>query len=184
MFTELQSQILAILIENPQKEFYFSQLGQILGRHPGVFQKGLNSLEKEGIISSRRQGNQRLLRVNCAHPFFEEVKSIIKKSYGIEGLVREIVKHIKEIRIALIYGSYPSGKMRVDSDVDLLVVLSDLKAEDALMNRLSEAEKKVGREINYKMYSMTEFSRKLAEKDPFLTEILSERIILIKGKIE
>ncbi|MBI4845990.1 MAG: nucleotidyltransferase domain-containing protein [Candidatus Omnitrophica bacterium] len=183
MFTELQSQILAILIENPQKEFYFSQLGQILGRHPGVFQKGLNSLEKEGVISSRRRGNQRLLCVNSSYPFFEEVKSIIKKSYGIEGMLREIVTRIKEIKIALIYGSYPRGKMRVESDVDLLVVLSNLKAEDELMIRLSEAEKKAGREINYKMYSMAEFFRKLAEKDPFLTEILSERIILMKGKI-
>lgn len=183
MFTELQSQILGILTENPQKEFYLSQLGHILGRHPGVFQKGLNSLEKEGLISSRRQGNQRLFRLNSAHPFFEEVKSIIRKSRGIEGLLRKIVGRIKAVQIAFIYGSYPKGKMRAESDIDVLVVLSDLKAEDELMNRISRVEKKMGREINYKMYSIAEFSRKRAEKDPFLTEILAEEIILLKGKI-
>jgi predicted nucleotidyltransferase len=183
MFTKLQSQILAVLIENPQKELHLSRLGDILDRQPGVFQKGLNALEKEGYVTSRRQGNQRLFRVNTEHPFFAEVGSIIRKSYGIEGLLRDIVGRIKGIRIAFIYGSYAKKRMMTDSDIDMIVVLSNLKAQDELIRCLSDVEQKVGREINYSLYSVTEFAEKLREKDPFLSEILTGKTILLKGEI-
>lgn len=184
MFTKLQSQILAILIENSQKEFYLSQIGQLLGKHPGVFQRGLKSLEKQSYVKSRRQGNQRLFIINSAHPFFNEIKSIIQKTFGAEAILRGIVKSITGIKTAFIYGSYVKNKLRADSDIDLLVVLSRLKAEDELLTKISNAEKKLGREINYKAYSLKEFSQKVTAGDPFLTEILSEQIILLKGDIK
>ena len=50
MFTPYQSHILLILSESPETEYYLSELGGMLGKHPGVFQRGVNSLEKQGWI--------------------------------------------------------------------------------------------------------------------------------------
>lgn len=183
MFTKYQKQILAVLISQPEKERYLSELGKVLGRHPGVFLKGINSLEKQGIILSRKRGNQRLFKVNSNNPLFEEIKSIVQKTEGVEGLLRGLVCGIKGISIALIYGTYARGALRSDSDIDLLVVTSDRKAEDILLEEIGSIERKLQREINYKVYSSREFAKKRKEKDPFVAEILFEAYILLKGRL-
>lgn len=183
MFTKYQKQILAVLTNQPEKEYYLSELGGVLGKHPGVFLKGINSLEKQGIILSRKKGNQRLFKINSNNPLFEEIKSIVQKTEGVEGLLQRLVDTIKGISIALIYGSYARGELRFDSDIDMLVVTSNAKAEDILLEEIGDIEQKLQREINYKIYSAKEFTKKRKEKDPFLSEILSEAYILLKGRL-
>ena len=182
MFTENQMQILAVLINNPDKEYYLSELGQILGKAPGVFQRGINSLEEQKIIVSHKRGNQRLFNINTEHPFFNETKGIVQKTYGVEGLLKDVVKKIKGISIALIYGSYAKGKMRPDSDIDILIVGSR-KADDIFLDKIAKLEKKLQREINYKIYTDKEFLEKRKSVHPFVKEILSDKYILLKGEL-
>ncbi len=98
MFTDNQTQILAILIGQPGREYYLSELGTILHKHPGVFQRGINSLEKQGLVVSHKRGNQRLFKVNKEHPLFYEIKGIVQKTCGTEVLLRGRVEKTKEIR--------------------------------------------------------------------------------------
>jgi hypothetical protein len=44
-------------------------------------------------------------------------------------------------------------------------------------------EKAIGREINYKLYTEKDFRQKRKDKDPFLTEVLTDKYILLKGTI-
>ena len=183
MFTENQSIILAILSENPQREYYLQELGRMIGKKPGVFQRGLNSLEKQGWIVSRRQGSLRLFRINEQHPLHKEIKSITRKTVGVEAELKRVVNGVEAIKMALIYGSYAKDSMRAASDVDLLVVSDDLKAEDVLVNELSRVEKVLGREINYKLYNVKNFRQRRKNKDPFLMEVLSDQHIVLKGNL-
>src|SRR4030042_5506083 len=124
-----QYTILAILGENPRREYHMHELGRLMGKKPGVFQRGINSLEKERLIISRKQGNLRLFRINENHPLQKEMIALVRKKYGIEARLRNALMNISGIRIALIYGSYAKKKMRADSDVDLLIVADHLKSE-------------------------------------------------------
>ena len=182
-FTKHQARVLSVLISQPERDFNLSELGEIIGKHPGVFQRGINSLEKQGIIVSKKRGNQRLFKINNSNPFFNEIKRTIEKTVGIEGLLKALVKSIEGISLALIYGSYAKEEMRADSDIDLLVVIKDDEAEDVLLNKIIVVEKRILRDINYKIYSEDEYISKRKESDPFLEEIISDKYILIKGKI-
>lgn len=182
MFTDMQIQILSILISRLDREYYLSEIGGILGKKPGVFQRSITALEKQGLILSRKRGNQRLIKFNKNYVFVNEVKSIIQKTKGAEGLLGKLVNSIKQLSIALIYGSYAKDSLRAESDIDLLVV-GDPKMEDKLLVALEKIEKKIQREINYKLYSKDEFVSKREENDPFLEEILYDKYILLKGKI-
>jgi len=166
----------------PDLDYNLSEIGRILGKPPGVFQRSISSLEKQGLISSRKRGNQRLLKFNKNYIFFNEVKSIIQKTNGAEGLLGKLANGIKQVNIALIYGSYAKGGMRTDSDIDLIIV-ADPKVEDKLLAALEKIEQKLQREINYKLYSKKEYDRKMTANDPFLQEILSDKYIPLKGKI-
>ncbi len=176
-----QYSILAVLGENPEREFHFHELGRLLGKQPGVFQRGINSLEKKGLILSRKQGNLRLFRINEHHPLHEEMMALVRKTYGVEALLRKAVNAIMGIKLALIFGSYARNRMRADSDVDLLIVADDLRAEDVLIETLNVIEKSLRREVNYKIYDDKDFKHKKESDDPFLNEILSGKHILLKG---
>ena len=73
--------------------------------------------------------------------------------------------------------------MRQDSDIDLMVVIDDLKAEDKLVDELTRVEKVLGREVNYKLYDERNFKLRCKNKDPFLTEVLSNKYIVLKGDL-
>jgi len=85
--------------------------------------------------------------------------------------------------IALIYGSYAKDKMRADSDVDLLIVADDPKAEDMLVEGLDGIEIALQREVNCRIYDTTDFERKRESRDPFLQEVLSGEHIGLKGSL-
>jgi len=183
MFTPNQLQLLAILAEDPRREYHFQELGRRLGKKPGVFQRGIDSLERHGWLVSRRQGNLRLFKFNEAHPLSGELKAIVRKTAGIEADLKKLVIAIKGVKTALIYGSYAKGGMRPDSDVDLLIIADSLEAEDELIAGLSRVEEKLGREVNYKLYREPDFKRRRKADDPFLAEVLSGRRILLKGDL-
>jgi hypothetical protein len=44
-------------------------------------------------------------------------------------------------------------------------------------------EKMLGRDINYKLYNEEDFSKRFKEKDPFLSEVLTDKYIILKGTI-
>jgi len=48
---------------------------------------------------------------------------------------------------------------------------------------LQAMEKKVKREINYRIYLKAEFKNKISRHDGFLQEILKDKYVLLKGKI-
>ena len=82
MFTDNQAEILRILAGEPSRALSMSELGRLMGKAPGVFQRGLNSLEEDGYIVSRRKGNRRLIRFNTSHPLQEEIIQIVRQRNG------------------------------------------------------------------------------------------------------
>lgn len=57
----------------------------------------------QGIIKGRRDGNRKLFRLNERYPLLPEIRNIIQKTAGVEGLLRRLVDDIKGINIALIF---------------------------------------------------------------------------------
>jgi len=174
---------LAIFFAHPGEEYYLSQIGEALGKHPGVFQRGINALERDGLVKSRKWGNQRLFSINNEYVLLNEVQGIVNKTAGVEGALREFVNKTDTIRIAFVFGSFAKDGMRADSDIDLLLVIVTPEIGDTLVGKLTAIERKLQREINYTIYTHKEFENKRKGKNPFLEKILHERYILLKGKI-
>lgn len=180
MYTSNQQALLRLFISNPEQEYHLHEIGRILQKKPGIFQKALNALEKEGLLKSRRRGNQRIISLNRQYPLLKEITLIIRKTVGIEAMLEGIVEHDEGIKCAFIFGSYARNKMRTDSDVDVIVV-GKRESEDRFLAKLAKVERQIQREINPRFYTTGEYNRKKKADDPFLTEILSERHLVLKG---
>jgi len=174
-----KADLLGIFFTNPGKTFYIQEIGRILDKKPGTFQRTLNNLISEGILTSEYKGNLRLIKVNKNYPIYNELKNIIFKTVGIQGSIKQILKEIGDIRIAFIYGSYAKSRENILSDVDL-VIIGDPN-EGNLIDKLDSHEEKLRREINYKLYSFSDFKKAVEEKEPFILGILKDKKIMLIG---
>ena len=82
-FGKNRSRLLRLFYAHPDDAYYIQQIGRILKKKPGVFQRTLYNLEKEGVLKSEYKANARFFRVNKDYPIYKELKSIVFKTLGV-----------------------------------------------------------------------------------------------------
>lgn len=181
--SELRRKLMAYFYTNPESNLYLRELASVLQEDAGNLSRELSRLEEEGVFIAEMRGNQKYFSLNPNYPLYKELKSIIFKTIGIEGSLRTAFKKIKGIRIAFIYGSFASGKQNGLSDIDLAII--GKIDEDELLKEINKLEKFLDREINYTLYSETDWERMKKMEDTFTANILDEpKIMLIGGENE
>lgn len=174
-----RSELLKLFLTNPERSFYMHEIGRILERKPGTFQRTLNNMVSEGIITSEYKANARFFKANKKCPIYKELKSIVFKTVGVQGSIRDVLEEIGNIKFAFIYGSYAKAKESYLSDIDLAVIGNP--DEDKLIKDLDRLEEKFQREINYKLYTLKKFKKEADEKEPFILEILRDKKVMLIG---
>ncbi len=179
IYTKNRAELLSLFFTNPEKSFYMQEVGRILNKKPGVFQRTLNNMVSEGILVSEYRANSRYFKVNKKNPIYKELKSIIFKTIGIAGSIKQVLDELNNLEGAFIYGSYAKNKENYLSDIDILIIGNP--DEEILLNKLDNLEKKLQREINYKIYSYKDLKREILEKEPFIINILEDKKIMLIG---
>lgn len=172
-------EILKLFFKDVEKEYYFREISKILNKEPSYYQKYLDRLVEDKILLDNRRGNMRFFRLNKEHPLYEEIKSIVSKTVGLENELKEIVDKLCDVECAFIFGSIARGKENSNSDVDLMLIGN--VDQDILTPLLSLAEGEIAREINYHIYSREEIIKKIKEHDSFISNIFLSPIIKLKG---
>ncbi len=80
--TKNRARLLKLFYGNPEQAYYIQEIGRILQTKPGVFQRTLNTMEKQGILTSEYKANARYFKVNKEYPIYKELKSIVSKTYA------------------------------------------------------------------------------------------------------
>ncbi len=170
-----------LFFTNPQSEYYLRELERVLDIPVSMIRKELLHLEEAGIFASSRKGNLVYFFLNKSYPLFEEMKSMVSKTIGIKGLLKDAITGIKGVEIAFIYGSFAKNEENAKSDIDLFI--RGKINEDRLITEIGRLEKILKREINYSLYSNSDFVKKKKEKDPFILDLLdSPKIFLVGDK--
>jgi predicted nucleotidyltransferase len=171
--------IFRLYFSNPDKAFYLRELERELGIPVSMLRKELVALKKESIFSSERKGNLLYYCLNKNYPLFDELKSIVFKTVGIKASLIKLLSAIKGVDSAFIYGSYAKSAENAKSDIDLFVIGDPDK--DVLLDKISKLEKILKREINYSIYSKTDFTKKKKQQDPFIEDLLKNKKIFLMG---
>jgi len=179
--SDLRRRVLLYFFTNPDESLYLREIADILKIDPGNLSRELKRLENGGIFDSRTRGNQKYFILNKRYPLYKEFRSVIFKTIGIEGCLKEIMNDIDGIEIAAIYGSFASGHESPESDIDILIIGNP--DQDELMEKIENVEKSIAREINYNSYSQDDFSGRVKKKDSFILNILKRPKIILKGRL-
>jgi predicted nucleotidyltransferase len=174
-----EARLFRLFYTNPDQEFYIQEIGRILGKKPGVFQRILYSMEDKGILRSEYRANARYFSANKDYPLYEEYKSVVLKTVGIIGSLKEVLDKAGPIDFSFIYGSFAKSRENYLSDIDLVVI--GAPDENTIIREFDKLEEYLKREINYKLYSLREFRVSVRRQDPFLLEILKDQNTMLIG---
>ncbi len=177
--SKLRKDLLKLYFSHPEKKYYLRQLERITNKPVSYIRQELIKLEKAGLFFSQFQGKERYFGLNKKFPLYREVEKIVSKTVGIEGSLKNILAKIAGIRSAFIFGSFARGNKDELSDVDLFIIGSP--DEDKLTAAISRLESKVEREINYHIFSQSDFLKRVKKRNSFARSVLNNPKIFLIG---
>lgn len=160
---------------NPDARYYINELARILELDPKNTETKLKEFEKEGLFKSEFRGKERYFFLAKDNPILEHYRQIFLKTYGIEKRFKDMLRGIKGLKEAYLFGSYASNKMDSSSDIDVLAIGSHSVLE--LQRVIAKLQKDTGREFNVMNLSLREFEAKKKAKDPFIKGVLKTKTI-------
>jgi len=178
--SKIRQGLLTLFYTNPSQKYYLRELQRMLGYSAGSLRRELLKFQKDNLFITEKVGNLLYYSLNTKHPLFNELKSIISKTIGVEGSFKKVLSAIKGIKIAFIYGSFASSNEKLTSDIDLMIIGDP---DTTLLNeKIYALEKKLKREINPTIYSLDEYESKKKTKDGFIKDLLKNKKIMVIGK--
>jgi len=166
---------------NPGQEMYIREIARNTRENINAVRRELSNLEEIGLLVSRKSGKTKYYTVNTRTPIYNELSDIILKTEGVAKLLQEKFSKTGTIKIAFIYGSFANKQAGQHSDIDLFIV--GTVDEKQLIIDLRNLEKKLSREINYVLFEPKEFKERIKKKDPFVSNVLQEPKIFVKGEL-
>jgi predicted nucleotidyltransferase len=180
LFTKTQQRVLGLLYGRPEQSFYLNQVVSLANIGKGTVNRELERLAAAGLVVKKKVGNQSHYQANPECPIFQELLSIVRKTFGVADVIRTAVDSIlDDMALAFVYGSIAKAEDTDKSDVDLFVVTEEL-AYSEVMELLFEAEQQLGRTINPTIYDLDELKEKVQQENAFVTRVLAQPKIWIK----
>lgn len=167
LFPAVLQRVLTQLFAASEEPIHVAELIRRVDSGTGAVHRVLKRLETCSLVTVERLGNQKLYRANPAHPVFEELLGLVRKTSGVARPLRDALSPLADrIQTAYVFGSVASGDETADSDVDLLVLSDDIGYAD-LYEVLPEAESVVGRSVNPHLETPSRWRDQVAEGQPF-----------------
>ncbi len=177
---QYRRKVLGLLLMRPEQQIHLRELARVIGAAPGTLKKELDALCEAGLLRAERVGNQVRFCANTAHPVFPELQALIRKTIGLVDALRlSLAPLAGRIDAAFVFGSMASGTESAGSDIDLMVVGDAGFAE--IVDATYAAQATLGREINPKVMSASEWQAKKAERNAFLQDVLNKARIMLIG---
>jgi len=181
LFSKVQQRVLGLLFVNADRSFYTNEIVRFVDSGIGVVQRELEKLAQSGLVTIKKVGNQKHYQANPDTPIFAELRGIVLKTVGLADILRLALLPLSDkIQTAFIYGSIAKGSDTAKSDIDVLIIGTELAYAD-VYEALSAHESDIGRPVNPSIYSTQELQRKLAEDNAFVSRVLEQPKIFLIG---
>jgi predicted nucleotidyltransferase len=180
LFSKTRQSVLALLYGNTDRSFYTRQVLDTVKIGRGTVQRELQNLTESGIIIREVRGNQVHYQANNKSPIFNELKSIVRKTFGVADVIREaLAPFANNIKAAFIFGSIARSSDDRKSDIDVMII-GEITFDDAVSS-VMKAQEVLRREVNPVVYPVEEFKKRLKEKQGFVMEVMRGEKIFVIG---
>jgi len=190
---ETKVKILRFLFKT-NAEWNGRQIARELGVTPATTHKALQSLNKEGVLLLRNIGKTHVYTLkrnnftvsNMLKPLFANEEKILDSIFGIIRRRISASSIKKDIVSVVLFGSVSLHKERPTSDIDIAVIVKDLKRKHKAELLFEEIDKKIsekfGNTISAYINTVLEFKSKYKKGLAVIKNILKSNK-LIYGKL-
>ena len=184
LFPKVRQRVLSVLFGSPSRSFYTNEVIGLAQSGAGAVQRELADLTAAGLLTVRKQGNQKHFQANAASPVFSELRGLVLKTMGLaDVLLAALVPLAPQIEMAFVFGSIAKQQDTAQSDVDLLVV-SDTLGYGDLFTVLEAASQTLNRTINPALYTVADFRARQASDNAFINRVMQQPKIWLIGQEE
>ena len=184
IFTDSQAKVYLWIYGQPERSYHLSELRRLTGLGSASLQREINRLVVAGLANSALKGNQRQISANRQSPLFKELSDLTRKVMGAAALLTEALLPIeRKIEIAFLYGSVAKQSDHAESDIDIMMIGSDLTLGEVL-EQLLPVEEMLCRKVNPTCYTVGEFKKRLSDTDSFVNKVLGQPIIQLFGNMD
>jgi predicted nucleotidyltransferase/predicted transcriptional regulator with HTH domain len=181
LFSKVQQRVLALIFGQPERSFYMSEIMRKVQSGTGAVERELSRLQRSGLVSVERIGNQKHYRANHQSPIFTELRSLVIKTVALtEPLRKSLEPCADKIKAAFVYGSVAKGTDTARSDIDLMVIGDELNYSE-LYAALQDAEAALGRKVSPTFLSMKDWRRKASDNGSFISKVNALSKIFVFG---
>ena len=120
-----QAELLMWLLLHPEQEYGVTEMAARLGVPLSTLHREVNRLDEAGLVASRTQGRNRLIRANVDHPAAKALTQLLEITFGSRAVIAEELA-IQGAEQVVIFGSwaarYEGRTGPPPNDIDVLVV--------------------------------------------------------------
>jgi predicted nucleotidyltransferase len=181
LFSKVQQRVLALIFGQPERSFYMSEIIRNAHSGTGAVERELSRLQRSGLVSVERIGNQKHYQANRQSPIFGELQSLVIKTVAMaEPLKKALEPFADKIKTAFVYGSVARGADTARSDIDLMVIGDKLNYSE-LYTALQDVESAFGRQVSPTFLSPRDWRRKASDKSSFICKVNALPKIFVFG---
>lgn len=181
--SKVRVKALKYFFDNQDKPIHLRAIARELNEEINAVRRELLRLAEIKLIKEASRGNRKYYSLNPAFHFYEELDSMMMKSFGIGDKIIKNQAKLGTIYFAALTYSYVNNVRLSHKDIDLIIV-GDVNLE-MVSSMVKEYEEKLQREINYTVLRLGEFNIRKKRSDQFiLSLILSTKILLIGNREE
>jgi predicted nucleotidyltransferase len=182
LLPKVRQRVLAVLFGAPDRSYYANELIALAQSGTGAVQRELAALAAAGLITERRQGNQKHFQANPQSPVFAELRGLVLKTMGLADVLRAALAPLApRIELAFVFGSVARQQDTAHSDVDVLLVSASLGYAE-VFGALEGAALTLGRKVNPTLYTPAEFVQRQAQDNAFVTRVMQQPKIWLIGQ--
>lgn len=144
-----QAELLMWLLLHPEQEYGVTEMAARLGVPLSTLHREVIRLDEAGLVNSRAQGRNRLIRANVDHPAAKALTQLLEITFGPRAVIAEEFA-IDGAEQVVIFGSwaarYEGQAGPPPNDIDVLVVGKVDRAD--LYDAADRANARLGFEVN------------------------------------
>ena len=180
LFSDSRAKILALLLLNPNKQYFLREITRKTGNGLGSVQRELDRLVKARLLRSKRKDNKLYYCANQDNLAYKPLRDLINVTLGPLGQLSKTLKPLADtIEVAFIYGSFATFTANDQSDIDVMLI-GTVDYDEAVF-QLSKLEDKLGREINPAIFHREEFQDKYSKGNAYLKNVVKNPKLFIIG---
>ena len=184
LFPRVRQRVLAVLFGTPDRSFYANEVIALAQSGTGAVQRELAALSEAGLLTVRKQGNQKHYQANASAPVFAELRGLVLKTMGLADVLRTALAPLAaQIDAAFIYGSVARQQDTAQSDVDVLIVSGTLGYGE-VFGALEAATVSLGRKVNPTLYTPEDIAKRIQQDSAFVTRVLQQPTVWLIGTQE